>query len=276
MRREKSNKRSNLLLTTALLFPFFTLVAGSLSANDSPPDQPPPPPGNFEIAQEIQYSAGHAERPVEMVLARSRGLLRFPIHYRSEYVSACRSFHYNPDRGLVDAYAQAKVACNFLSILQDWRENDCPDHTQGCRIAWGDISHKTRKYWNGHRTHTNGYCIDLRPLRSGEFENKALWWCEVRWRKKNGRWRAYCTGKVNPEYSRSRTEALLRKFKANGSTIIYFNDPVLIRKGLARRAGGHDNHIHVCFGNNNRNDRACGNYRQNETLCNLMANGEMR
>ena len=51
----------------------------------------------------------------------------------------------------------------------------------------------------------------------------------------------------NSNYDRDATEAMLKALRAQpwvDKTTLYFNDPALISKGLCRRAGGHDNHIH--------------------------------
>ena len=48
-------------------------------------------------------------------------------------------------------------------------------------------------------------------------------------------------------YDRDATEAILKALRAQpwvDKNTLYFNDPALISKGLCRRAGGHDNHIH--------------------------------
>ena len=51
----------------------------------------------------------------------------------------------------------------------------------------------------------------------------------------------------NSNYDRDATEAILKALRAQpwvDKNTLYFNDPALISKGLCRRAGGHDNHIH--------------------------------
>ena len=51
----------------------------------------------------------------------------------------------------------------------------------------------------------------------------------------------------NSNYDRAATEAILKALRAQpwiDKRTLYFNDPALISKGLCRRAGGHDNHIH--------------------------------
>lgn len=52
---------------------------------------------------------------------------------------------------------------------------------------------------------------------------------------------------TNSNYDQAATEAILRALRAQpwiDKTTLYFNDPALISKGLCRRAGGHDDHIH--------------------------------
>ncbi|MEM7793430.1 MAG: hypothetical protein AAF579_03140 [Cyanobacteria bacterium P01_C01_bin.118] len=52
---------------------------------------------------------------------------------------------------------------------------------------------------------------------------------------------------TNSNYDQGAAEAILRALRAQpwiDKTTLYFNDPALISKGLCRRAGGHDDHIH--------------------------------
>jgi hypothetical protein len=107
----------------------------------------------------------------------------------------------------------------------------------------------------------------MRPLRKGEFKNEALWWCQWKGDK--------CSG-LNPEYDRAKTEKFVRFLKKSGANKLLFNDPVLIKKGLTRRAAGHDNHIHACFNSNSALNRVCRRYRLDENACSLLAEGRMR
>lgn len=52
---------------------------------------------------------------------------------------------------------------------------------------------------------------------------------------------------TNTNYDRNATEAIIKALRAQpwiDKNTLYFNDPALINKGLCRRAGGHDDHIH--------------------------------
>ncbi|MEL6248801.1 MAG: hypothetical protein AAFR15_12425 [Cyanobacteria bacterium J06627_15] len=52
---------------------------------------------------------------------------------------------------------------------------------------------------------------------------------------------------TSSDYDRAATEAIIRAIRAQpwvDKGTLYFNDPTLIGKGLCRRAGGHDDHIH--------------------------------
>lgn len=177
---------------------------------------------------------------------RNRGLVQLPTRGERGNIGPCGSFHYNPDRNkktgeVVDNYASPLTACAFMSLLQDWKKR-CPDSQQGCRVAWGDISHKTALRFNGHSTHTHGNCIDIRPMRKGGFDNAPL---------------------VYQNSDRDTTAAFIRLAKAKGASPVLYNDP----KAGGAYSSGHHNHMHICFHSNKKTRDVCANYKYDANVC---------
>lgn len=177
---------------------------------------------------------------------RSRGLVQMPTRGERGNIGPCGSFHYNPDRNkrtgeIMDNYTNPLTACAFMSLLQDWKKR-CPDSQDGCRVAWGDISHKTALRWNGHSSHTHGNCIDIRPMRKGGFQNAPL---------------------VYQNSDRAATAAFIRMAKEKGATPVLYNDP----KAGGSYSSGHHNHIHICFHSNKKTKQTCANYKYNPDVC---------
>jgi hypothetical protein len=210
------------------------------------PDEGPPSPFVTGLKKMIK---NRQAKPAGFKV--NRGLLQFPIVGNR---GPCGSFNYNPRGGTPNPnhiYVNPLTACVFTSVLQDWKKNICPSHKSGCRIAFGHISHKSDPSFGGaHKTHTDGQCIDIRPMREGEFENAGL---------------TYGSG----DYDRSKMKQLVKKLRAAGGTNIYFNDPQIRKEngGAVRKAGGHDNHIHVCFKNNNATKNTCDNLTVDPNVC---------
>lgn len=182
----------------------------------------------------------------------NRGLVRMHNNRRG----FCGSYHYateyNPTVGAADeiqTYANPTTACVVARLTQTWKKYHCPDggDNNGCRLSTGDISHRTLRKFDGHSSHTDGQCIDLRPIR------------------KSG---------VGPldynssSYDIDKTRELIKVLKDLGGTNILFNDPKLIKEGLSRRAKGHHNHIHVCFkASNNAVKNSCRSYAPDYEVC---------
>lgn len=187
------------------------------------------------------------------------GMIQFPFSGRQGKAGPCGSARYNPDELLyrgqprgVDTYIQPATACAFTAALQEWKKNFCPDSTQGCRLAWGDISHKTKAQWDGHKTHNKGHCIDIRPARKGAFADAGF------------------TYRNRSVYSAERTKKMIEVLKQFGGTGVrngespYFNDTSC---GTSAR-GGHDNHIHVCFNPDNpKVTQACNELVIDPNVC---------
>lgn len=177
---------------------------------------------------------------------RNRGLVQLPTRGERGNIGPCGSFHYNPDRNkktgeLMDNYANPLTACVFMSLLQDWKKR-CPDSQKGCRVAWGDISHKTALRFNGHSSHTHGNCIDIRPMRKGGFDNAPL---------------------VYQNSDRETTAAFIQMAKEKGASPVYYNDP----KGGGSYSSGHHNHMHICFHSNKKTRDVCANYKYDAAVC---------
>lgn len=100
------------------------------------------------------------------------------------------------------------------------------------RVAVGDLSFEHPGDIPGHVSHERGLDVDVRMMRKAN--DQCTW---------GSRW-FYTT------YDRAATRAMIKTFRALAPghiKVIYFNDPVLIREGLATWYSGHDDHIHVRF-----------------------------
>lgn len=203
-----------------------------------------------------------------------RGLVQMPLEGASGSIGPCGSVHYNPDKPKgVDAYANPLTACAFMSVLQDWKKNSCPDNSRGCRVAWGDISHKTSAKFNGHATHTDGQCIDIRPLRKGSFENAGLCAFQMvkttKWVRSKGRkvkvsaWVCPSSGTPAGGYDRAKTTELITALKKAGGSNVYFNDTAT----GGGKMSGHSNHIHVCFKNTPQTKETCDKFVPDVNVC---------
>jgi predicted RNA-binding Zn ribbon-like protein len=181
----------------------------------------------------------------------SRGLLR--MHNTRK--ASCGSYDYSEEGGL-ESYAAPITACMVTKLAETWRKKFCPKNTP-CGLEFGDISHETDRLFDGHKSHTDGHCIDIRPIRNKKPENSSP---------------------TNPSvnrltysadnFDRAKTELLLKHLAALGGTNIIFNDPKLIKKGLSRKVKGHNDHIHVCFEPDDENvQKQCANYEPDAKMC---------
>lgn len=177
---------------------------------------------------------------------RSRGLVQIPTRGSLGNLGPCGSHHYSPDLDkrtgeVLDNYAAPIAACAFMSVLQDWKKR-CPNSQSGCRVAWGDISHKTKRKFNKHQTHTDGNCIDIRPMRRGKFDDEPLFY---------------------QKSDRGTTIEFINMLRDKGGTKIIYDDP----QAGAIRNRSHANHIHVCFHNNQKTKNTCANYKYDPEIC---------
>jgi hypothetical protein len=110
---------------------------------------------------------------------KARGMVQIPTGGSSGHIGPCGTFHYNPNSPapvngkLVDNYANPTTACVMMAIAQEWKSR-YPSTSSGKRFAWGDISHPTLSRFNRHKSHTDGNCFDMRPMRKGAFKDEGL------------------------------------------------------------------------------------------------------
>lgn len=173
-----------------------------------------------------------------------RGLVQIPLMGEEGNFGPCGSHHYNPDEPVgIDAYVTPFTGCLLTAVMQEWRKNFCL-YQSGCTLQWGDASHGEKVRFPPHSTHRDGTCIDIRPMRKGDFEDKPL------------------TYKF-AEYDRATTQKLVTMMKEMGASKVIFNDPEID----ASRRKKHDNHIHVCFEPNETSEKTCKNLRVEQRLC---------
>lgn len=180
----------------------------------------------------------------------------------------CGSYVYSgPDNVQEESFADPMTACVVARLAEEWRLNHCPSN-RPCRLEMGDISHHTNEIFDGHSSHTDGYCIDLRPIKNEGEGDRAF---------SNPDYSGALTHE-DPNYDQAKTKELLELLtRLGGDTIssstdepaaLLFNDPDLIEAGLARQARDHDNHIHVCFRPDNPVvQNSCAEYTPNERVC---------
>ena len=87
--------------------------------------------------------------------------------------------------------------------------------------------------WKVHTGHDSGECVDIRPFRKNDNNNEGL---------------VYSNNKFS-RYDREKTKKFIGLLKKAGARTTIFNDRKI--KGLSRDSSGvHNDHIHVCFGEN--------------------------
>lgn len=179
-------------------------------------------------------------------LRSNRGLVQMPLDGRTGTIGPCGSHHYGVDKPIgIDAYANPLTACSMTAFAQEWKRSYCPDRA-GCTLSWGDISHATRPFFNTHRSHTDGLCFDVRPPIKGGFAD---------------------AGRTfrSPNYDKAKAKDLVALAKAMGADTsqLFFNDTSIGTKPK----GLHDNHIHICFPNNEKTRDTCENLRIDPAVC---------
>jgi peptidoglycan hydrolase-like protein with peptidoglycan-binding domain len=130
---------------------------------------------------------------------------------------------YRREPGGADQFGRASTIRALIALGEAWAARH-----ERPRIQVGDISRRGGGPMPPHASHQRGVDADLRPMMRDGREEAVQW--------------------NNPLYSRELTRELVQLIRANnpGATVL-FNDPRLIAEGLTRRAGGHDNHLHVRF-----------------------------
>ncbi len=140
------------------------------------------------------------------------------------------SYHYRGDDKVnSDAYFKPKSLCVFTKVLKEWQK-ECT--TPGCQVQFGDAFHP--RSWKGHSTHGSGNCIDIRPLRKDDDET--VNGLKYGWER----------------YSYEKTKKFVELLSRAGGTKLYFNDPDVVKNTKAAYVGGHADHIHVCFPENEK------------------------
>ena len=100
----------------------------------------------------------------------------------------------------------------------------------GSPVNIGDISRRGGGDLPGHDTHEVGRQVDVRPFRHDGSNQPTNW--------------------ESRSYDREQTRNYIEFMKErNPGMTVLFNDPVLVREGLTKPYRGHDNHLHLTFGN---------------------------
>ena len=217
---------------------------------NQPPELAAGVPSPFtEFAKELQRTK-RCPNPKQSDYKCNRGLMQMPAEGNAGF---CGTHHYSPDRPPgVDTHAAPHTACSLVAVAQEWKKTACPNDNAGCKIAWGDISHATRPRFNGHKAHTNGECIDIRPFNTGSFRDA-------------GR---TVTAK---DYDRAKTAEFIKLAKKMGGTIMYSDRKLMNENkdlGIAWGGSSHNNHMHICFGvSNPKVQSACKNLTVDPRVC---------
>lgn len=214
----------------------------------------PPQSGGAQVPSPFTTFAQELQRTKKCPPAKqsdykcNRGLMQMPVEGNAGF---CGTHHYSPDRPPgVDTYTAPHTACSLVALAQEWKKTACPNDNAGCRIAWGDISHATRPFFNTHKEHTNGECVDIRPFNKGSFRD-------------SGRTTA------SSDYDREKTVAFIQMAKKLGAQVMY-SDRKINNKALGVEWGGsmHNNHLHVCFeARNSTVKNACNNLNVDPRVC---------
>ena len=181
-------------------------------------------------------NAGMSIDQLEMLPALNRWRSTGPTISRSEMIKfqidaetgegPFNSFHYRADDSVnSDAYLKPQSHCAFLQVLKKHKK-DCTG--KGCQVQFGDMYHHDN--WGSHASHDSGECIDIRPFRKSDDENKGLTYNYSR-------------------YDQDKTKKFIKLLQDSGAKTIIFNDREI--SGPRRdSSGAHNDHIHVCFGEN--------------------------
>ncbi|MGZ3695627.1 MAG: SH3 domain-containing protein [Bdellovibrionota bacterium] len=230
---------------------------GRKIADEPAPPRPPMPIPNQpkHVVADIPESEGTFQDSLNTLirnpsargtgLKTNRGLVQIPLLGSRGNIGPCGSNHYQPDQPIGnDVYANPLTACVLTSILQDWKKI-CPDRS-GCTLQFGDISDRSRPLFNSHHSHTQGLCVDIRPMRKGGFEDSPLTY-------------------TDSNYDRAMTRKLINLMKSKGANLgqFFFNDTGLGTRPLA----GHSNHIHSCYPPNAVTRSVCANLKVDPKIC---------
>lgn len=217
-------------------------------------------PSQFLIkAKELRPKVRYDENG-RSVTEKPRVMLRLPLNQSSNSFGVCGTRHYSAGADGNDAWADPLTGCALVALFQKWKKESCPDGRAGCVISWGDISNNDSQYFNTHKSHTHGQCIDIRPMQKDNYLDRPVTY-------------------QDKFYDRTSTMKFVKLAISMGAQPIFFNDQAL-QKGVnekdpktkkiiesVRSLEGHSNHLHICFLNNKKTQESCKNYQPNYSLC---------
>lgn len=174
----------------------------------------------------------------------ARGMVQIPVKDiegdRSGQLGPYGSYRYSPDgvvrKGNPEIYMKPEAACGLMQVFKTWNEKYCPGSAPHCRIEFGDASHAYSKYFNDHKDHDNGDCIDIRPMNK---KSKGTGPKDFNISSSNNKDFEKFMGllhQLDPSYCIVGDRALHNKFDCLG------------RKGNPSAPfPGHENHLHICI-----------------------------
>lgn len=166
-------------------------------------------------------------------------------------------------------YMNKTSACMLAGMAQEWRQEFCPENTPDCQLLIGDASfgHQMPGTWP-HSTHRRGLCVDIWPIRKAGTSGEVSQFSE----------------NYDPARTRQLVELMIKwgsDTRTGGPQIgnqLIFNDTrmggdtrltrILDREMRMRGQNRpHDDHIHVCFRDNELNRRRCEEATFDTNLC---------
>jgi conjugal transfer mating pair stabilization protein TraG len=119
-------------------------------------------------------------------------------------------------------FGTASVISELRASSAEWSNRG------GSPVNIGDVSRSGGGDMAGHQSHEQGRQVDIRPFRRDGSNAPVTWQSHA--------------------YDREQTRNYVEFMKdRNPGMTVLFNDPVLVREGLAQKHDGHDNHMHFSF-----------------------------
>lgn len=157
----------------------------------------------------------------------------------------CGATNYT-ESGSTKSYAHPLTACLVSKLAETWQKEYCPNNG-ACRLEFGNISHHTNRFFGPHKSHTDGYCMDVRPIKKSGIGSLTY---------------------NSNNYDQEKTRQLIKLIKKLGGDSILFNDPKLRSEGLSGYWANHSNHVHFCFKpNDSTAQNQCKSYVPDEKIC---------
>lgn len=169
---------------------------------------------DYDIGLEIQDDVGLTEEEVKIEGQASRSL--FVQMSASGPGFTC----YGP---LEKRYGRSEVIQVLKKVAVEWAK----DYPNGPVLRIGNISYQNGGPMPPHKSHQNGIDVDFGPVSNTNQASPLEW--------------------SSAQYSRERTQDLVKRLQNNGILnirIILFND---LRVSGVQACRGHDNHLHVSF-----------------------------